>query len=121
MQLSLRGGCQQRNDRVPQRARPLRLWQRPGNGSSLMIALNARTTIAVDLPYQIYIEVTNRCNSLCASCPLTYDHFLPFEPKHHLTWPQFRRIVDQLPRIERAVLHGIREPLLKPQPPRSGA
>ncbi len=37
-------------------------------------------------------------------CPLTYDHFLPFEPKHHLTWPQFRRIVDQIPQIERAVL-----------------
>jgi MoaA/NifB/PqqE/SkfB family radical SAM enzyme len=83
-----------------------------------MISLNARTTIAVDLPYQVYIEVTNRCNSLCASCPLTFDHFLPFEPKHHLTWPQFRRIVDQLPRIERAVLHGIGEPLLNPQLPR---
>jgi len=83
-----------------------------------MISFDARTTIATDLPYQVYIEVTNRCNSLCASCPLTYDHFLPFEPKHHLTWPQFRRIVDQLPRIERTVLHGIREPLLNPQLPR---
>jgi hypothetical protein len=67
---------------------------RTRNGSSLMIALDARTTLAADLPYQVYIEVTNRCNSLYASCPLTYDHFLPFEPKHHLTWPQFRRIVD---------------------------
>jgi len=83
-----------------------------------MIPLNARTPIAPDLPRQVYIEVTNRCNSLCASCPLTYDHFLPFEPKHHLTWPQFRRIVDQLPRIERAVLHGIGEPLLNPHLPR---
>ena len=83
-----------------------------------MIALHDRTTIAAELPRQVYIEVTNRCNSLCASCPLTYDHFLPFEPKHHLTWPQFRRIVDQLPRIERAVLHGIGEPLLNPQLPR---
>jgi MoaA/NifB/PqqE/SkfB family radical SAM enzyme len=83
-----------------------------------MIPLESRTTIAPDLPSQVYIEVTNRCNSLCASCPLTYDHFLPFEPKHHLTWPQFRRIVDQLPRIERAVLHGIGEPLLNPQLPR---
>lgn len=83
-----------------------------------MIPLESRTTIAPSLPSQVYIEVTNRCNSLCASCPLTYDHFLPFEPKHHLTWPQFRRIVDQLPRIERAVLHGIGEPLLNPQLPR---
>jgi MoaA/NifB/PqqE/SkfB family radical SAM enzyme len=84
----------------------------------MMIPLETRTTIAPELPQQLYIEVTNRCNSLCASCPLTYDHFLPFEPKHHLTWPQFQRIVDQLPRIERAVLHGIGEPLLNPQLPR---
>ena len=83
-----------------------------------MITLDTRTQVAAALPRQVYIEVTNRCNSLCASCPLTYDHFLPFEPKHHLTWPQFRRIVDQLPRIERAVLHGIGEPLLNPQLPR---
>jgi MoaA/NifB/PqqE/SkfB family radical SAM enzyme len=83
-----------------------------------MIPLESRTTVAADLPSQVYIEVTNRCNSLCASCPLTYDHFLPLEPKHHLTWPQFRRIVDQLPQIDRAVLHGIGEPLLNPQLPR---
>lgn len=83
-----------------------------------MIALDTRTIIASELPTHVYIEVTNRCNSLCASCPLTYDHFLPFEPKHHLTWPQFRRIVDQLPQIERAILHGIGEPLLNPQLPR---
>ncbi len=83
-----------------------------------MIRLDSRTTIAPDLPHQLYIEVTNRCNSLCASCPLTYDHFLPFEPKHHLTWSQFRQIVDQLPRIERAVLHGIGEPLLNSNLPR---
>jgi MoaA/NifB/PqqE/SkfB family radical SAM enzyme len=83
-----------------------------------MMNLQSRTGVASELPRQVYIEVTNRCNSLCASCPLTYDHFLPFEPKHHLTWPQFRRIVDQLPRIERAVLHGIGEPLLNPQLPR---
>jgi MoaA/NifB/PqqE/SkfB family radical SAM enzyme len=78
----------------------------------MLIPLETRTPIAAALPRQIYIEVTNRCNSLCASCPLTYDHFLPFEPKHHLAWQQFRHIVDQLPRIERAVLHGIGEPLL---------
>jgi MoaA/NifB/PqqE/SkfB family radical SAM enzyme len=84
----------------------------------MLIPLESRTPIASELPRQLYIEVTNRCNSLCASCPLTYDHFLPFEPKHHLTWPQFRRIVDQLPLLERAVLHGIGEPLLNPHLPR---
>lgn len=80
--------------------------------------LAARTTIATELPRQLYIEVTNRCNSLCASCPLTYDHFVPWEPKRHLSWVRFRHLVDQLPRIERAVLHGIGEPLLNPELPR---
>ena len=82
------------------------------------IALETRTTIAAQLPTQVYLEVTNRCNSLCVSCPLTYDHFLRFEPKHHLSWAQFRQIVDQIPQIERAVLHGIGEPLLNPELPR---
>ncbi len=70
------------------------------------------------LPRQLYIEVTNICNSLCASCPLTYDHFQPFEPKQHLSWESFRQIVDQVPQIERAVLHGIGEPLLNKELPR---
>lgn len=83
-----------------------------------MIDIVSRTTVAPQLPRQVYIEVTNRCNSLCVSCPLTYDHFLPWEPKRHLSWQRFRQIVDQLPTIERAVLHGIGEPLLNPELPR---
>ena len=62
--------------------------------------------------------MTNYCNSLCISCPLTYDHFLPHEPKHHLSWAGFRRIVDQVAVIDRAVLHGIGEPLLNRDLPR---
>lgn len=84
----------------------------------LEIPLHTRSALAPQLPRQIYIEVTNYCNSLCTSCPLTYDHFLPYEPKGHLSWENFRRIVDQLPSIERAVLHGIGEPLLNRNLPR---
>ena len=62
------------------------------------IELKSRSTLASVLPRQLYIEVTNHCNSLCISCPLTYDHFLPIEPKQHLSWENFRRIVDPLPR-----------------------
>lgn len=80
--------------------------------------MHARSGNAPFMPHHLYIEVTNRCNSLCKSCPLTYDHFLPYEPKHHLSWAQFRHIVDQIPNIERAVLHGIGEPLLNPDLPR---
>lgn len=83
-----------------------------------MIALETRGLVESELPRQVYFEVTNRCNSLCASCPLTYDHFLRFEPKHHLSWAQFHTVVDQLPSVERAVLHGIGEPLLNPELPR---
>jgi MoaA/NifB/PqqE/SkfB family radical SAM enzyme len=71
-----------------------------------------------DLPTQLYVEVTNRCNSLCASCPLTTDHFVAYESKRHLAWDDFRRIVDQFPRLDRVVLHGIGEPLLNKDLPR---
>ena len=73
---------------------------------------------AATLPAQVYLEVTNYCNSLCASCPLTYKHFLPYEPKHHLTWKQFLQIMEQFPRLEQVILHGIGEPLLNPDLPR---
>jgi MoaA/NifB/PqqE/SkfB family radical SAM enzyme len=84
----------------------------------LNIPLHTRSEKVEGLPTQVYIEVTNYCNSLCASCPLTYNHFLPYEPKHHLTWDNFRRIVDQIPRLDRVVLHGIGEPLLNKELPR---
>ena len=83
-----------------------------------MIEFELRPRVMQELPRQLYIEVTNHCNSLCVSCPLTYDHFLPYEPKHHLRWEDFRRIVDQAPVIERAILHGIGEPLLNRDLPR---
>ncbi len=82
------------------------------------IELTTRAQLAPALPRQLYIEVTNHCNSLCISCPLTYDHFLPLEPKQHLSWENFRRIVDPLPHLERVVLHGIGEPLLNRDLPR---
>lgn len=82
------------------------------------LPLHFRSHLAKELPTQVYIEVTNYCNSLCVSCPLTYNHFLPQEPKHHLSWDKFRQIVDQLPRLDRVVLHGIGEPLLNKELPR---
>jgi MoaA/NifB/PqqE/SkfB family radical SAM enzyme len=82
------------------------------------IPLQSRSQLINELPTQVYIEVTNRCNSLCLSCPLTYNHFLPREPKRHLAWDDFRRIVDQFPRLDRVVLHGIGEPLLNKDLPR---
>jgi MoaA/NifB/PqqE/SkfB family radical SAM enzyme len=90
----------------------------PGKNLLSDIPLHARPLTVEELPVQLYLEVTNYCNSLCASCPLTYNHFLPYEPRHHLSWDNFRRIVDQFPRLERVVLHGIGEPLLNRHLPR---
>jgi MoaA/NifB/PqqE/SkfB family radical SAM enzyme len=80
--------------------------------------LPSRSQMVEQLPAQVYIEVTNICNSLCVSCPLTYNHFIAQEPKRHLPWDDFRRIVDQFPRLERVILHGIGEPLLNKELPR---
>lgn len=85
---------------------------------AFLAPLENRTCRVDQLPRQVYIEVTNYCNSLCTSCPLTYDHFMPIEPKHHLGWDEFRRIIDQFPILERVVLHGIGEPLLNADLPR---
>jgi MoaA/NifB/PqqE/SkfB family radical SAM enzyme len=82
------------------------------------LPLQPRGSLVEELPTQVYIEVTNHCNSACLSCPFTYEHFLPYEPKHHLSWADFRRIVDGFPRLERVVLHGIGEPLLNKELPR---
>jgi MoaA/NifB/PqqE/SkfB family radical SAM enzyme len=68
-----------------------------------------RATAAEQDPICVYLETTNRCNLLCTTCPRTYEEL---EPPADMSWDLFLRIVDQLPRIERAVLHGVGEPML---------
>src|SRR6201986_5350212 len=75
----------------------------------------ARATAAEQDPICVYLETTNRCNLLCTTCPRTYEEL---EPPADMSWDLFRRIVDQLPRIERAVLHGVGEPMLVKHLPR---
>jgi MoaA/NifB/PqqE/SkfB family radical SAM enzyme len=60
-------------------------------------------------PVCIYLEVTNRCNLLCATCPRTYE---TLEPPADMSWDLFTRIVAQVPDLARAVLHGVGEPML---------
>jgi MoaA/NifB/PqqE/SkfB family radical SAM enzyme len=62
-----------------------------------------------DPPVCLYLEVTNRCNLLCETCPRTFE---ALEPPADMSWELFRRIVDQLPNIARVVLHGVGEPML---------
>lgn len=62
-------------------------------------------------PEELYLEVTNRCNLRCRTCP---QFFGMAERFHDLTWDRFLAITDQFSRIRRVVLHGIGEPLLNP-------
>lgn len=68
-----------------------------------------RDPVAWDLPRELYIEVTNRCNSACQACVRTFSK--P-EPLRDLTLGELETIVAQFPALERVVLHGIGEPLL---------
>jgi MoaA/NifB/PqqE/SkfB family radical SAM enzyme len=60
-------------------------------------------------PVCLYLETTNRCNLLCTTCPRTYAEL---EPPADMSWELFTRIVDQVPHIERAVMHGVGEPMM---------
>lgn len=68
-----------------------------------------RTSVATTSPSVVFIEVTNRCNLLCETCPRT---FFTREPLKSLTYQEFVQIAEQFPAMTRAVLHGIGEPLL---------
>jgi radical SAM protein with 4Fe4S-binding SPASM domain len=61
------------------------------------------------LPAELYIEVTNRCNSRCQTCIRTFE---TLEPLRDLELDEFRALVDQASDLRRVVLHGVGEPLL---------
>ncbi|HKA52283.1 MAG TPA: radical SAM protein [Candidatus Binatia bacterium] len=77
--------------------------------------MEARPIIVPEPPRCVYIEVTNTCNLLCQTCPIT---FMDLEARDVLSYEKFLAVVEQFPRIERAVLHGIGEPLLNKALPR---
>ena len=74
-----------------------------------------RTEVAERPPVCLYLEVTNRCNLLCTTCPRTYEEL---EPPADMSWELFTSIVDQAPDLSRAVLHGVGEPMLVPNLPK---
>ena len=74
-----------------------------------------RGPVAHHVPHVVFIEVTNHCNLMCETCPRT---FVAFERPQTLAWENFTRIVEQFPDLQRAVLHGIGEPLLNKDLPR---
>ena len=66
-------------------------------------------------PVCLYLEVTNRCNLLCTTCPRTFEDL---EPPTDMPWELFTRIIDQVPDLRRAVLHGVGEPMMVRNLPR---
>jgi MoaA/NifB/PqqE/SkfB family radical SAM enzyme len=66
-------------------------------------------------PVCLYLETTNRCNLLCTTCPRTYEEL---EPPADMSFELFTSIVDQVPGLQRAVLHGVGEPMLVKHLPR---
>jgi MoaA/NifB/PqqE/SkfB family radical SAM enzyme len=74
-----------------------------------------REEIAPRPPVCLYLEVTNRCNLVCETCPRTFE---ALEPPADMSWDLFTRIVDQVPGVARAVLHGVGEAMLVKQLPR---
>ena len=57
-------------------------------------AVETRATQATAPPVCLYLEVTNRCNLLCATCPRTFE---TLEPPADMSWELFTSIVDQVP------------------------
>ncbi|GIK38394.1 MAG: tungsten cofactor oxidoreductase radical SAM maturase [Chloroflexota bacterium] len=74
----------------------------------------AKGPISPITPRVVFIEVTNRCNLLCQTCPRT---FFDREPLKTLTCAEFVQIAEQFPEMRRVLLHGIGEPLLNKELP----
>lgn len=63
----------------------------------------------LNLPRNLYLEVTNRCNLKCKACILYKGSW---ESPRDITLEELIRITDQFPELEEIALHGIGEPLL---------
>jgi MoaA/NifB/PqqE/SkfB family radical SAM enzyme len=74
----------------------------------------ARGSLSPVSPRVVFIEVTNRCNLLCKTCPRTY---FDREPLKTLSYAEFVQIAEQFPEMQRALLHGVGEPLLNKELP----
>lgn len=75
----------------------------------------SRAAEAAKPPVCLYLEVTNRCNLLCETCPRTFEEL---EAPADMGWELFTSIVDQVPNVARVVMHGVGEPMLVKNLPR---
>ncbi len=68
-----------------------------------------RTETAVELPRELQIEASSRCNLRCSACLRTHRQL---GPDADLSFEDYRRIVDDLPTLERVSFQLNGEPLL---------
>lgn len=71
------------------------------------------TALRPELPREIQVEVTGACNLACKMCLVRYRPKLG-KKTGAMCFHTFRRIVDELPDLERVTLQGLGEPLLAP-------
>ena len=84
-------------------------------GALPLVDVDRRGAFVRELPRELYIETTNRCNLKCRTCP---QYFGMPEDFADLTPELVDRILAQFPFVRRVVLHGIGEPLLNKELPR---
>ena len=65
-----------------------------------------------NLPAMIQIEPTIHCNLRCGMCVNPISD----RKKKHMSFAEFKRIVDSLPDLKKLSLVGAGEPLLNPRP-----
>ena len=64
-------------------------------------------------PDSVYIEVTNKCNLQCSTCPRTFFH--TDVKQIEMSLDEISTILNQIPDNRRIVLHGLGEPLCHQQ------
>jgi MoaA/NifB/PqqE/SkfB family radical SAM enzyme len=82
-----------------------------------MTAPSAEAVRSLTVPHppdELYLEVTNRCNLRCTTCP---QHWGMAEAFADLTPERVVAILEQAPEVRRVVLHGIGEPTLNKRLP----
>jgi radical SAM protein with 4Fe4S-binding SPASM domain len=65
------------------------------------------------LPRELQLEVTAACNLACTMCLVSYRPKIG-KREGSMSYDMFRRLVDELPGLERLTLQGLGEPLLAP-------
>lgn len=70
-------------------------------------------SIRPSLPTELQLEVTGACNLRCKMCLVSYRPPMN-RAKGSMSFDMFKRLVDDLPQLEKITLQGLGEPLLAP-------